>query len=208
MRRLLYFLVLATLLATATAASAGRSPYVERVFQQGQAQLQSGDFEAAVRQFKRCLFMVEGDDDETFRMTLLVALAYERLGNLPAAIEYYDRFVSLTSRAYPSVELFWDDRRSEAEYSREALEKRARRELSRIVVETTPPGADVLVDGRQAGADGDAVTPYEVYVGAGRHTITVRSKGHGTVTRRINAIAGAIHELRVDLAPTARSGAP
>lgn len=176
-------------------ARAERSPYVERVYQQALSQLRVGDLPRALQQLQRCLFMVEGDDEETFRMTLLVAVTYERMGELGNAIEMYRRFLKLTGRAYPSVELFWDDRRHEVEYTLKQLEAHARDTLSRLVVTSEPAGAAVLVDGRQAGVDTDVVTPAEVFVRPGRHVVELRAGGQTVVKRPVNAVSGATHEL-------------
>lgn len=177
-------------------ARAERSPYVERVFQQGQSQMRVGDLPAALVQFKRCLFMVEGDDDETFRMTLLVALTYEKMGDLPNAIEMYRRFLRITGRAYPSVELFWDDRRREVDYTVSTLEAHARARLALLSIRSEPSGAAVLVDGRQAGPDADLTSPAELFVRPGRRVVELRMGGVRIGRQVVNAVGGARHELR------------
>lgn len=188
-------LALAVAVTGATDARAERSPYVEKVYQEALNQLRTGDLRRALGQLERCLFMVEGDDDETFRMTLAIAVVHERLGELGHAIEMYREFLRITGRAYPSVDLFWDDRRREVAFTLGKLEELARRRLSLLRVASEPPGAAVLVDGRQAGAHADAVTPVEIFVKPGRHVVEVRAKGRPTEALRVNAQRGAIHEL-------------
>lgn len=177
-------------------ARAERSPYVERVFQQGQSRLRLDDLPGALEQFKRCLFMVEGDDDETFRMMLLVAVVYEKMGDLPHAIELYRRFLTVTGRAYPSVELFWDDRRHEVEYTLGVVEARARAELALLSIVSEPAGAAVIIGGRQAGADSNVVSPTEIFVKPGRRLVELKVGGVSIGRQVVHAVAGARHELR------------
>jgi hypothetical protein len=71
-----------------------------------------------------------------------------------------------------------------------------------LVIESTPPGADIEVDGSFVGN-----TPSTVNVAAGSHTIAVKKKGFADWTRTLNVTGGSIH-LGADLDSAAPASAP
>jgi hypothetical protein len=62
-----------------------------------------------------------------------------------------------------------------------------------LAVDSTPPGADIEVDGSFVGS-----TPSTVSVAAGSHTIAVKKKGFADWSRTLNVTSGSIH-LSADL---------
>lgn len=71
-----------------------------------------------------------------------------------------------------------------------------------LVIESTPPGADILVDGDFVGN-----TPSTIVVVSGSHNITVKKAGFADWTRKLNVNGGSIH-LGADLVPAASVSAP
>lgn len=69
-------------------------------------------------------------------------------------------------------------------------------EQASLVIESTPPGADIQIDGAFVGN-----TPSTVPVVNGNHEITVQKKGFADWTRKLNVTGGSIH-LSADLDPT------
>jgi hypothetical protein len=57
-----------------------------------------------------------------------------------------------------------------------------------LVVESTPPGADIEVDGGFVGN-----TPSTVNVSPGSHEITVKKKGYADWSRKLNVTGGSVH---------------
>ncbi|MGC1870039.1 MAG: PEGA domain-containing protein [Acidobacteriaceae bacterium] len=57
-----------------------------------------------------------------------------------------------------------------------------------ILLESTPPGADIAIDGKFVGN-----TPSTVEVAAGSHQVTVSKKGFSDWTRTISVTGGSIH---------------
>ncbi len=57
-----------------------------------------------------------------------------------------------------------------------------------LVVESTPPGADIEVDGGFVGN-----TPSTVNVSPGSHEISVKKKGYGDWSRKLNVTGGSVH---------------
>jgi len=64
-----------------------------------------------------------------------------------------------------------------------------------IVIESTPPGADIEVDGSFVGN-----TPSTVNVASGAHEICVKKKGFADWTRKLNVSGGSVH-LNAELDP-------
>ena len=74
-----------------------------------------------------------------------------------------------------------------------------------VIVESTPPGADIEVDGAFVGN-----TPSTVSVAPGNHQITVKKKGFADWTKTLNVTGGSVH-LNAELeatAPSAPAAAP
>jgi hypothetical protein len=67
---------------------------------------------------------------------------------------------------------------------------------ARFSIETRPPGAEVLIDGKAAG-----VTPLSVDVPAGSHQMAVKAAGFRTSERSVYADSGMNGYLALDLAP-------
>lgn len=65
-----------------------------------------------------------------------------------------------------------------------------------LEVESTPPGADIEVDGNFIGS-----TPSSVAIAAGLHEVVVRKRGFATWKRRISISSGSIH-LNAELEPS------
>jgi hypothetical protein len=73
----------------------------------------------------------------------------------------------------------------------------ATQQQASLIVESTPPGADIEVDG---GFVGD--TPSTVTIAPGNHEITVRKAGFAAWSRKLNVTGGSIH-LAATLQPEA-----
>jgi hypothetical protein len=57
-----------------------------------------------------------------------------------------------------------------------------------IVIDSTPPGADIEIDGRFVGN-----TPSTVSVAAGSHQIAVKKKGFTGWSKTLNVTGGTVH---------------
>jgi hypothetical protein len=57
-----------------------------------------------------------------------------------------------------------------------------------LIVDSTPPGADITVDGGFVGN-----TPSTVTIAPGAHQITVSKKGFANWTKTLNVTGGSVH---------------
>jgi hypothetical protein len=69
-----------------------------------------------------------------------------------------------------------------------------------LAVRTTPPGAQVEIDGRIVG-ESNAQKPLEYRVYAGAHRIVVQLRGYETAIRSVQVVAGETKPIEVDLVP-------
>jgi hypothetical protein len=115
---------------------------------------------------------------------VLVSLgeARERGGNLTAAVETYERYLAARTDA--------PDR---ARIEGKIRELRAR--PARLAVSSTPSGASIRVDGE---ATGD-VTPAEVEVPPGSHTIGLEADGFEAAEESVEVTFGEQREVAVEL---------
>jgi CRISPR/Cas system-associated exonuclease Cas4 (RecB family) len=66
---------------------------------------------------------------------------------------------------------------------------------ARLAIDSTPPGAEVLLDGQPIG-----VTPLrDVRLAAGEHALTLRREGHRSHAMRVSLAAGAERQLEISL---------
>jgi hypothetical protein len=72
---------------------------------------------------------------------------------------------------------------------------------SNIAIESTPPGADIEVDGAFVGN-----TPSTIAVAPGNHQIAIKKKGFAEWTRKLNVTGGSIH-LNAELEAAAAGAA-
>jgi tetratricopeptide (TPR) repeat protein len=144
-------------------------------------------FEEAAREFEVCAAMVPA----SAKLPYNAARSWERAGDVEAAIRNYRRYLEI-SPAAPD--------RAEVEGVLAALEARRTPGAATLVVDSTPIGADVFVDGAPEAA---GRTPLRARTEPGRHSLRVELPGHVTVAREVDAAARA--ETRVDfvLAPVA-----
>jgi hypothetical protein len=81
---------------------------------------------------------------------------------------------------------------------REEVEKRIsnmRAAPATVVVSSDPPGASVIIDGAGTGK----VTPAEIEVEAGEHTVGISLEGYSRVTEKLTVDPGARRELSLTL---------
>lgn len=118
-----------------------------------------------------------------------IAASQERQGNLGAAAQTLEQYL----RESPTA----SDR---AEVERHLAELRSR--PATLSVGSTPPGAEIVVDGRPTGQH----TPADVSLPAGEHTIELRLAGHQAVQQSVNAMPATRMRMDVNLPAAAGGG--
>ncbi len=139
----------------------------------GQTHLEAGEFEQAEAAFMEAYGAVPNPV-----VLIGVAHARERGGNAVGAVESYERY--LTERA---------DAPDRAEVEQSIAELRAR--PATLVLTSTPPGAAITIDEVAR----EEVTPAEVEVPPGDHTVALTLEGHEPVTETVTVTFGERHEV-------------
>ncbi len=111
-----------------------------------------------------------------------IASAQEHQGNIAAAIATLEEYLRLAPSAGDRAEV---EARLQTFRSRPAM----------VAISSTPPGAQILVDGRDTGR----VTPQEVSMSAGAHTVEVRLAGHAPSAQTFEARAATRVRLELNL---------
>ncbi len=153
-------------------------------YAEGQERYREGRYEEAEAAFVEAYRIVPNPV-----VLLGVAEVRERRDNIPGAAKALERYLA---------------ERTDAP-DRDAVEQRLAKLKSApsvIAVESTPPGASVVLDGQPT----DKVTPAEFEVSAGSHTVVIKLEGHQPATAEVQALFGRRHAVRATL--EARAPAP
>jgi tetratricopeptide (TPR) repeat protein len=200
LKRLLFTLIITVALTGASSGDAhAEAPEIETHYSAGKAALKSGKLDDALNNFKAALALCKGDEGRTWQMLLAVALTYRERNEPQYAIEYYRRFLKQTKGQLELMPLKWKNRRKRATADLEQLERDAESTHGFVSVVTAPPGAKVLIDGRQGGADADAVSPHGTTLVAGEHAILIELPGYAPYTQTLTVRAGGAHPIKVTL---------
>jgi tetratricopeptide (TPR) repeat protein len=171
-----------SLLLAALSAPALAAPLDEarsRV-QQGEVLFTRGDFRAALTEYEQAYALIDGHPIQ-HRALFNIAKCHEKLFDYPRALAYYERYLR---EGGPDAE-----RRAEVE----ALLPSLRARLATLVI-TAAVRAEIWVDGAQVG-----MTPAEVPVSGGRHTVMVRAAGYEPHVFESRLAAGQTHEMHIEL---------
>jgi tetratricopeptide (TPR) repeat protein len=162
------------------AAAQDSSSLAMPIFEAGQAYYKQGDYDKALEQF-----------EEAYRLQPLPELLYnigqchERLQDLPAAIEAYERYLEKAPEA--------EDRQAVEEKIKKLKEKLAQ---TGIVLNVSEDGAEVFVDDELV-----AVTPVEepIRTKPGTHRLKVKMDGFQTAVMKFTVPPGLVQEIQVTL---------
>lgn len=139
----------------------------------GQAKMRQGDFKGAEQAFEEAYLRAPNP-----LLMLAIADAREGRGDGPGAVEALERYLRERADA-PDAELIKE--RIAALRSRPA----------KLKVATSPPGAAVYVDGKDLGK----VTPVELELAPGAHTLELRMEGYETAKEELGLKFGSRSSL-------------
>jgi len=167
---------------TEPAASTAADLEAESAYRRGLAAYARGRYVEAIE-----LFRTADRLRPSAALSFNVASAYERLHDIPAALEMYRDYL----RRSPGGD--------EADTRRriEALEAQlARRGVQQLTIRSAPAGATVLVDGKAVG-----VTPWTREIAPGEHSLGVRRAGFTGIDAKVTLPADRAVELSYALLP-------
>lgn len=200
MRWLILSLCLAMALpATAGSARAQPSPEADARYEDGKTLLTKGRYDEALSAFKEALGLTE-EEGQRWQLMLAVALTYEKMEKPVFALEYYRRFLNVSSSHAAAMGPKWKQRRRVAEDTVRLLEAAIFDDHGLVSIQSTPTGARLTVDGAPAGADG-AISPFGAYVAPGTHTVRGELMGYEPAEVEVVVVAGKLHPVTLELKP-------
>ncbi len=165
----------------------------------GKAALRANDFDKALTHFKASVQSAGDHQAAQWKGLIGIAYAFRGMGELGYALETYRRFLDDSSQHTKMLPPKWRARREAVQAEVTELENVALETHALATVTSSPPGARITVDGAPVGADGDATTPYALYVKPGSHTITITLKGFVAETRTLALSMGELIPVSVSL---------
>jgi PEGA domain-containing protein len=154
----------------------------------GEKKYKAGDFAGALSDFKEA-----NDIKSTPQAERYLGLCEDALGHYSAAADWYDQFLGNV----PAKMLVQGD-----EIRKRVGEIRAM--PGKLRIESTPPAADVTIDGTLQSAP----TPLDVELAPGAHQVTLRHAGRLPAERAVTVAFASSQALTVDLAPEPPPVAP
>ena len=150
--------------------------------QKGTTAYDNGNFERSLAEFQQALDILEHPD-----FVYRIALAHDRLDHLRPALEAYRRFLKMAPDTKD---------RGKVERTIRQLEKRLKTTKPTLEIVTTPPGAEVLLDGESAPR---GVSQLTLTTSTGKHVVTLRKDGFATVRRTVELANGQTLAMQVEL---------
>lgn len=182
LRVVAHALVLALLWSASVGHAQPAAPNKARareLYAQGQQLFRQGDFSGAQRAFEDAYRAVPNPV-----VLLSVAECQVRTENFAGALSSLQQYLAERPNA-PD--------RAQVEVQIQNLESKP----GLVTVESAPPGAQIAVDGVGTGN----VTPFELSLRAGTHTIALTAPGHLKLEQRVEVSVGARQRLALTLTP-------
>jgi tetratricopeptide (TPR) repeat protein len=148
-----------------------------QLYAEGQALFQAGQYAQAEASFRAAYSAVPNPV-----VLRAIAAAQERQGNNSGALASYTQYLRDSPNASDRAEV---ERRIQELGNQPGV----------VTISSTPPGASVVIDGSDTGQ----VTPANISVGAGQHTLELRLTGYTPVTQSFNVTSGARLRLEASL---------
>jgi hypothetical protein len=144
---------------SATIARAGDSGRGKELFEEGRDLFRKKAYREAAAKFEHAYRV-----DPVPHFLFNIAKCRENLGEHGRAVQGYERYLQV-----------WPEspQKPEVEKTIAALEKKLFLTLTRVRVESAPPGASVQVDGAET-----HTTPVSLFLAAGKHTLRFELPGH------------------------------
>jgi hypothetical protein len=178
--------ILAILFLIASAANADDKGEAKKHFEKGKALQKSQEVEAAAAEYERSVGYYASKNN-----LYNLANCYRALGRLDEALATFGRILSE----------FGDKLGEEMKEDIEVQIEEIKALAARLTLSTTPEGASVRVDGRDAGKSPLAEP---IHLSPGEHEVEISLDGYETVSKKVTLAAGAEENLSFELeAPAA-----
>ncbi len=126
-----------------------------------------GDYEGAIEEFKAA-FDIKASQAALFN----IAKSYEKMGRYEEAIDHYTQYLDLDPNASD---------RADVENTIKRLKRSIKSRFQELSIASDPPGADIYVDDRNSGIQGQ--TNFRLKLPPGPHTVFLDLNGYEPVKR-------------------------
>ncbi|MDP6946415.1 MAG: PEGA domain-containing protein, partial [Myxococcota bacterium] len=162
----------------------------------------------ALETFRGGLSAPETDQLETWQLLLGAALASEKLDQGANAIEYYRRFLDASEGAQKLLPPKWRTRREVVSDAVDELQRTLNKSHGYLTISSTPEAAAIFVDGKRAGVDGAATTPFGLFLTAATYEIRLEKSGHEPAVSTVAIEVGKLKPLSLTLVEIAPEPPP
>ncbi len=163
-------------LSFAQEASPEQRRAAREAYSRGQALYREGRYQDSVAAFEEAYALIPNPV-----VLLGIAESRQRAGDIAGTIEALERYLAERPDAPDRADV-------------EARLQSLRATPAMLAIRSEPSGATILVDGQERG-----VTPAELEVAAGTHTVTLTADGHEALEHEVEAVVGSRHELDLTL---------
>jgi hypothetical protein len=145
---------------------------------EGEKKFKAGDYAGALPEFKSA-----DDIKSTPNSQRYIGLCHDNLGHYGDAVTWYEKFLT----AVP------DKMKKEGDEVK-ARVGQIKAMPARLHIETTPPGAAILADGKAMGT-----TPTDVEIAPGKHILHIELAGYLAIDRDVDVAYGAKEDMKSEL---------
>lgn len=168
--------------AAPAAAGAPKPGDAKALFTSGEKKFKSNDFAGALADFEAS--QTAKADPATQRY---IAMSHDNLQHYTEAVAAYEKFISDNP---PKMQ-------AEVEEAKKRVEA-IKAMPGKVKVETTPPGASIVIDTAQTPYE--KVTPVEIELAPGKHTLLIGAEGYENTTKEIEVGYASKQEVSAELA--------
>jgi hypothetical protein len=166
--------------ASATGKPAlGTTATARQLFASGETKFKAGDYAGALTDFQGADAIKPASQAARY-----IGLCQDKLGKYSDAVSAYERFLSDVP---PKLQKEADDLKKRVEEIKAMP--------GHVHIATTPPGAALTLDGKPAAA----LSPFDVDLAPGAHTIQAAAEGHTAADRTVTVAFASRQDVNLDL---------
>jgi hypothetical protein len=167
--------------AAPAAPAAPKAGDAKGLFASGEKKFKANDFAGALADFEASLAIKAEPSTQRY-----IAVSHDNLQHYPEAAAAYEKFIADNP---PKMK----DQVEEAKKRVEAIKAMP----GKVKVETTPPGASIVIDTAQTPYE--RVTPVEIELAPGKHTLLIGAEGFENTTKEIEVSYASKQDVTAEL---------
>lgn len=167
--------------AAPTGAAPAKPADPKALLTSGEKKLKANDYAGALADFE-----ASNTAKASPEATRYIAMCHDNLNHFTEAVASYEKFIAENP---PKMK----DQVEEAKKRVEAIKAMP----GKVHVETTPPGASIVIDAAQT--PHDKVTPTDLDLPPGKHTLLIGAEGYENTTKELDITYASKQDVKADL---------